>query len=480
MAKPRDNKWQIKLDKFYVGYSPAAHLNTSTSIGNSGHATEMVSVDVLTPDYITQGPSLTNLTGTLTELINYILDTPVSADATYGIGNLKLWKISSTTIASTGGFPYTITTPSTSGKSVAYLKGVLYYFFNTSASNSNIGTYNLNATFDDDWQTGLESATLIPVATKEDIMIFGHGRYVGVYFASGTPAINLKKLDFGTNYEVADICFHANQWIIAVNGGITGTNRNVSNIYTYAGGATTAILSDEASVGLQKVGFLYPLNGVIYVAYQDLTFDGGYNLGYLSGRKIEPLVHFTGGLPTYAQKTLYKNTILFLAGGLVYSAGAVIGELPFALSQLADGGLATCGALAAPFGVPMISSTDGASAFQLSKFSGITKTSSWKSIIMPIGSGRTLGMLDEVVVRTVTLGSVAGDAARCDLIIYANQSASTLSTLQITGAGKTRHLFKLSKSDLEDVKLYLNWANGSTTNACSIKDICLNGHYILR
>ena len=479
MAKS-DNKWQITLSSFYQGFSPAAHLNTSTSLGNAGHATEMVSADILTPDYITQGPALAALTngtqaGVVSELINYILDTPTASDTTYGIGNTKLFKISSTTVA-TGGtpsWPRTITN-ATAGKSIAYLKGVLYYFFNTS-TDSQIGTYDLNATFDDDWQTGLVKATLIPVATKEDILLFGHGRYVGTYFSS-TGIINKTKLDFGTNYEVADICFHANQWIIAVNGGVSGTNRNISNIYTYAGGATTALLSDEASVGLQKVGFLYPLNGVIYVAYQDLSFAGGYKIGYLSGRKIEPLVHFTGGLPTYAQKTLYKNTILFLAGGLVYSAGAVIGELPFALSQLADGGYATCGAISAPFGTPMIASTDGASAFQLAKFSGLTVTSSWKSIVMPIGSGRTLGMLDEVVVRTNVLGA----NARCDLIIYTNQSASTLSTLQITGTAKSRHLFKLSKTDLEDVKVYLNWANGNTTNDCRIKDICLLGHYVTR
>jgi len=473
------NKWQIKIDKFYQGYSPAAHLNTSTSIGNAGHATEMVSVDILTPDYITQGPELVALTlgtqaGAITELVHYILDTPPIADTTYGIGNTKLQRISSTAVTNAGGvFPHTITNGA-AGKSIAYLKGVVYYFFNTS-SDSQIGTYNLDTTFDDDWQTGLVKATLIPVATKEDILLFGHGRYVGTYFSS-TNTINKTKLDFGTNYEVADICFHANQWIIAVNGGITGTNRNTSNIYTYAGGATTAILSDEASVGLQKVGFLYPLNGVIYVAYQDLTFDGGYTLGYLSGRKIEPLVRFKGGLPTYAQKTLYKNTILFLAGGLVYSAGAVIGELPFALSQLADGGLATCGALAAPFGTPMIASTDGASAFQLAKFSGMTVTSSWKSTIIPIGSGRTFGHLTDVVVRTNSLGA----NARCDLIIYANQSASTLSTLSITGTAKTRHVFKLPKTNLEDVKIYLNWANGNATNDCRIKDITLIGNYITR
>ena len=329
-------------------------------------------------------------------------------------------------------------------------------------------------TFDHAWQTGLVKATLMPSATKEDILLFGHGRYVGTYFSS-TDTINKTKLDFGNNHEVADIAFHANQWLIAVNGGVSGA-RNYSQIYTYEGGATTALLSDEAAVGLQKIGFIFPDNGVIYVAYQDLTFTGGYKIGYLSGRRIEPLVHFKGSLPTYAQKTLYKNTILFLSSGLIYSAGAVIPELPFAISQLADGGYATCGALAAPFGTPFVASTDGDTNFRLAKFSGFTLASDWKSIVIPIGSGRILGHLDDIIVKTVILGA----NARCDMIVQYNQAGASSAAMSITGTGKTRHTFKLLKSNLEDVRIYLNWANGHASNDCKIKDIILNGHYITR
>ena len=477
MAK--DNKFSIKLSDFYQGFSPAAHLNTMTSIGNAGHCSEMTNADVLTPDYITQGPTLANLTngtqaGVVSELINYILDVAVATDTTYGIGNTKLFKITSATVASGGtpSFPVTIT-GGVAGKSVAYLKGKLYYFFNR-AADSAIGVYDLATTFDHSWQTGLVKATLMPNATKEDILIWGHGRYVGTYFSS-TETINKTKLDFGDNHEVADVCFHANQWLIAVNGGVSGA-RNYSQIYTYEGGATTALLSDEAAVGLQKIGFIFPDNGIIYVAYQDLTFTGGYKIGYLSGRKIEPLVHFKGSLPTYAQKTLYKNTILFLSSGLIYAAGAVIPELPFAISQLADGGYATCGALAAPFGTPIVASTDGSTNFRLAKFSGYDVACDWKSIVIPIGSGRTLGHIDEIIVKTVTLG----ENARCDMTIQYNQAGTSSSAMSITTTGKTRHLFKLSKNDLEDIRVYLDWAEGNATNDCKIKDILISGHYILR
>jgi hypothetical protein len=306
-------------------------------------------------------------------------------------------------------------------------------------------------------------------------MLFGHGRYVGTYFSS-TSTISKTKLDFGNNNEVVDICFNRNQWLIAVNSGITGTNRNSSQIYTYDGGATTAILSDEASIGLQKIGFLFPLSGVIYVAYQDLSFSGGYKIGYLNGSSITPLANFTGSLPTYAQKTLYKNTILFLSNGEIFSAGAVIPELPFSLSKHADGGYATCGALAAPFGTPMVASTDGATNFRLAKFSGNTVTSTWNSVIMPVGSGRKLGHLRDITVKTNSLGA----NARCDLTISYNQAGSASSALSITGTGKTRHFFQCPKTDIEDIRLDFNFANGNTTNLCKIKEVVLNGNFVKR
>jgi hypothetical protein len=472
------NGFKIELKNFYRGYAPLAHLSSLTELGNSGHASAMVNADVL-GEVLQQGPGLANLTngtqaGVVSELINYILDTPPATDTTYGIGNTKLFKISSTAVASGGtpSWPRTLT-GATAGKSIAYLKGVLYYFFNTS-TDSQIGNYDLASTFNDAWQTGLQKATLIPVATKEDIMLFGHGRYVGVYFSS-TASINLTRLDFGNNNEVADICFSGNQWLVAVNSGTTGTNRNYSQIYSYGAGADSALLSDEVAVGVQKIGWIYPVNGVIYVAYQDLTFSGGYKIGYINGRKIEPLVHFTGSLPTYAQKTLYKNTILFLSSGLVYSAGAIAGELPFAISQHADGGYATCGALASPFGTPMIASTESTN-YKLAKFSNYDVNSSWRSITIPTINGDMNGYIDKVIVRTNTLTS----GASADLQFEFNQGSSTSDAYTITTTGKRKHKFNVNQSDIEDFRVYIDYSDGSTTANCPIKEITIYGHFMER
>jgi hypothetical protein len=474
-----ENRFTIKLKNFYQGFAPLAHLNSLTEKGNEGNASAMINVDVL-GETLTQGPALANLTngtqaGSVSELINHILDVAVSDDATYGIGATKLFKISSTAVINTGGFPHTIT-DATDGESVAYLKGNLYYFYNK-ASGGNIGKYDLASTFDDDWgsttPTGAGSLqkAIHPSATKEDIMMFGNGRYVGVYFANENT-IDLDKLDFGNNTEVADIAFSSNQWLIAVNSGITGTNRNYSQIYSYDGSATSSLLSDEVAIGLQKIGFLFQIGGIVFVAYQDLSFTGGYKLGYITGRKIEPLVHFTGSLPNFAQKTLYKNTILFLSSGLVYSAGSIVGELPFALSQLADGGYATCGALAAPFGTPMIASTDGATNFKLAKFSGYDVTCSWRSVIIPLVEGIQNGFIDHITVRTSTLAS----GARCDLKLEVDDASTTTDAYQITTTGKRKHSFNINKA-CDNFRIFLDWSNGSASNACPIKEIQIEGHY---
>ena len=437
MPKPPENEFFIELKQTYLGQAPLAHLDTLTEIGKAGHYSSAQNVDIISkPGLLTQGPGLASLTngteaGVVSELINFIMDKATAADVTYGIGATKLFKISSTTVASGGtpSWPRTITN-ATDGSSVIDLRGNLYYFYNKS-SGGDIGKYDLASTFTDAWgsvvPTGaaaLQSA-IHPVAVKEDIMVFGNGRYLGTYIDTSTT-ISMTKLDFGTDSVVADVAFHANQWWIAVNAGVAGTNRTRSQIYLYDGSVTSSLLADEVAVGVRRIGFIFPDNGIVYVAYQDLSSSGGFAIGYVSGRRLIHLRSFTGALPTFAQKTLYKNTIAFISSGLIYSCGAVIGELPVQISQLADGGYTTIGALAAPFGTPMIASTQSTS-YKLAQFSGYDTACNWKSIIFPVVAGRRVGFIDEIIILTKALLA----SARCDLIVEANQAVTSGSTFQI-------------------------------------------------
>lgn len=480
----RDKKFSITLDKFHVGAAPFAHLDSLTEQGNGGHYSVAQNVDIISkPGVLTQGPGLANLTngtqaGAVTDLINFIQDIPAASDQTYAVSDTKLHRVSSTAVVNTGSFPHTITN-ATQGKSVIYFQGAEYYFFNT-ASAGNIGKYDLASTFDDDWGSTVPTGAAAlqkaehPVAVKQDLMVFGNGRYVGTYTAS-TNTLAPTKLDFGTNAEVADVAFDSNQWWLAVNYGVpTGTNRAMAEIYLWDAAALTSILTDETAVGLQRIGFILSLNGFIYVAYQDLSSTGGFAIGYISGRSLIPLRHFTGTLPTYAQKTVYKGMIGFVAGGLFYTVGAVAKELPVQISQHADAGYATAGGIAAPFGTLMIASTES-SSFRLAQFSGFDTACSWKSVIIPTIAGTMVGYIDKIIVLTRTLGA----SASCALTVEYDQAASSGSSKTITGTGKRRHVLKdFGVKAAEDIRIALSWSGGSASNDCAIRRIIVEGHYV--
>lgn len=484
MPKPAPGTFSIKLSAFNAGAAPLAHLDPLAQLGASGQFSAASNIDIISyPGLLTQGPGLSTLTngteaGAVTELINFIVDRPVSSGTTYGISATKLHQITATTVANAGSWPHTIT-GATAGSSVHYINGAVYYFFNK-ASGGDIGKYDLASTFVDNWGSTIPSGAAAlqnaphPVASKQDIVVFGNGRYLGTINLT-TTTLAPTKLDFGQDATVADVCFNANQWLIAVNQGTgVATDRQSASIYLYDASATTSLLSDEIAVGVQKIGFILPIEGIVYVAFQDVSSAGGFCIGYISGRQIKPLRYFTGTLPTFAQKSLYGNTIIFLSNGVVQTCGAVVETLPVQISPLASGGFTTCGALAAPFGTPMVSSTQSTS-FKLAKFSGFDVASTWRSLVIPITQGGLLGFIDRVTVLTNTLAS----GARCDLIIEGNQAAQSGATNQITTTGRRRHIFdRTGFTTLEDFRVFLNFANGSATNPVKIREILVEGHFV--
>ena len=482
---PKDNKWQITLGNFSDGFAPLAFSDSLSELGSAGNATAMSNADVL-DNKLKQGPGLADLTngsqaGVVDQLIQFIMDRATADDTTYALGTTKLFKLSSTTVTSGGSpsWPQTVTNM-TEGESLVLLKDNLYGFYNKSSGGDILKMPLSTETIDPDWgsttpATGaaaLEKAPH-PADKKEDIMLFGNGRYVGVYL-EGSDTLNTTKLDFGQDAEIGDVLFHAGQWYIAVNSGITGTNRTQGQIFLYDGSAIPTTLDDETGVGMQRIGFLHRINGNVFVAYEDVS-SAGFIIGVITGRSIQALARFTGSLPTFNQKTMYKNTLLFLADNLVYSAGSFVEALPFQLSQIAPGGDTSVGAIAAPFGTPLISSTDDATDYRLAKFSGLSTAATWESMVFPISEGKMLGMIDEIIVLTNTLGA----SARCDLTLGTDQDSTDSNTKQITTTGKRRHFFKtFGVNGIEDFKVKLDWSNGSATNNTEIRKIIIKGHFV--
>jgi hypothetical protein len=477
-----DLDFLIEFNGFAEGNAPLAHIDSQTFVGNRGQASDMKADVISKPGFLTQSPALSALTngtqaGAVSELIRFILDQPTASDTTFGIGTTKLFKMSSTAVASGGSpsWPQALTN-CTQGESVIRLKANLYAFFNK-ASGGEIAKMPLDTeTIDQTWGSVADAALQKaphPVAAKEDVMLFGNGRYVGVY-VEGLATLDTVKLDFGEGSEVADVVFNANMWWIAVNYG----EGKRSQIYMYDGSAISNILSDEAGVGEQEIGFLYVKDGIIYVCYKDLT-SSTFIIGRLNGRAIEPLRYFSGTLPDHRQKALYKNTIIFLSSTDVWSFGAVVNQLPLQISKLCDGGYATLGAVASPFGTPWVSSTDGATNFQLSKFSGYSLDSFFKSVLVNTTKGRLIGKIDTVIVTSKPLGA----DAKCTIELEGNQGADgyTSNTLTYTGTGKTREVFRtIIMKEVEDLRVIVDFAEGNATNDCPIRKIECLGTFVER
>lgn len=459
----KDNTFSIVLDKFYQGFSPLAFSNSLTEFGGGGSASVMQNIDCLS-DTLTQGPGLTSMTGTLTEAIQFIMDRAVSNNSTYAIGTASLYNLSSTAISNI----HTITN-CIEGESIQLLKSNLLYFYNT-ASDGRIGKYDFSS-YTDSWTTGLQVAPH-PSDKKEDIVVFGNGRYVGVYIAE-TNSMTPEKLDFGNDVEVADVLYNAGLWYLAVNSGVTGTNRAEGQIYLYDGAALINTLTDETGVGMMRIGFLYRINGIVYVAYQDLS-STGFIIGYINGKGISPLCRFTGTLPTFNKKTLYKNTILFLSDNLAYCAGAIVPQLPYQLSQITTSLYSNATAIAAPFGTPLIASNNGAT-YVISKFSEYSVSSIWKSIVIPLSAGKMKGKITDITVLTNTLGA----GASCSLTIEYDQASGTSTAKTITTTGKRRHfLTNFGVNGLEDARICLDFSGGSITNPVQIRKIVVSGVYV--
>lgn len=473
-----DTDFQIEFEGFNEGSAPLAYLDSKTFVGNKGQASTMKADVISNPGFLSQSPALADLTngtqaGVVDQLIRYILDKPTATDTTFAIGTTKLFKLSSTAVSSGGSpsWPQALTS-ATSGESVVRLKANVYAFFNKASGGEiakmPIATEVIDQTWGSVTNAALESAPH-PVAVKEDIMVFGNGRYVGVY-VEGTPALDVQKLDFGEGSEVVDVVFNANVWWIAVNYG----EGKRGQVYLYDGSAISSILSDEAGVGDQKIGFLYVLNGIIYVAYDDSSSDG-YTLGWLKGRQIKPLRYFAGSLPNHRQKALYKNTIIFASSTNIMSGGAPIEQLPVQVSTLADGGHATIGGIASPFGTPMVASTDGGSNHRLAKFSGYSTDSNWKSVFIDLTKGKNLGKIHTLIVMTKALVG----SARADLTLEGNQGAVSSSAFEVSTADQTRHVFKaIDLKAVEDFRLAISYANGDATNACPIRKVIVLGKFI--
>lgn len=479
-------KWSIAINDFLGGFAPSWYnAGTYPSYGNKNHAADMTNIDITAPGFLTQGPGLANLTdgtqaGAVTTLINSILDEAVAADVTYAIGGARLQKISSTAVTNAGGvFPHTIDKAAVTdedGEDVVAYQGNLYYSYNHSGTAGDIGKYDLNVTFDDDWGSTVPSgfAALqggVPhqmIVGGNDVMYFANGRYVGSY--DGTTLLPLA-LDLPVGTVVQSLAWNTDRlWIVANRPSLTGSNKNTASIYLWDG--TTN--SWEAEIRLMgTAGGCHVKNGVLFLFYQDISSTGGYKLAYVSGGSVTDLANYPGSLPEYGQMTDYKDFILWVSSGLVYAFGSGDKELPVRLFQLADGGYTTVGALACPFGTPMVASTESTN-YKLAKFSGYDTACTYKTLMFDVTGETGLSRLGTIVWNFEQLATGASMAWS----LVSNNGRTVYSdTISYTKLGAaTSCVYELNGLLAENFRIQMDFSSGSASNPVKVKNVKVFGN----
>jgi len=480
--------WRIKISSPFVGLAPGWWENSYPSFGNRSHSGRMTNCDILDPSKITQGKLFVNLTagtqaGAVTTLIKRVLDFPSSSGVGWAIGGAKLYKFSNTAVTNAGAYPHTIdkgAVTAEDGEDMVVNGDYLYYFYNHSGSAGDIGRLTISTdTFDDDFgstipATGAAALVNAPHAAikgLDGIIYFTNGRYVGTYDETN-DVLDTQALDLYADAVAVDLVWEKNiLWIAYNRPNISGSNNNEGVIIAWD---TVSSTFQEPIIEVGgKVGALVLKNGLVYCFYQDVASSQG-KLGRIRGDMIEELRSFNGSLPSPGQAIKYKNMIAWLSDALLYLWGAVDVENPITLSNHATLLNATGGGLAVPFGNIIAGSTAGAN-YSLAKLGSSYATDCQNKTKM-------FDVFTSTIDKVTVIFEPTAANARVDVKLEYNQvSSKTLGTITHTNqAGKTRVVFEPKLANVEDFRIFLDWANANATNPLSVRSIIVEGHYVFK
>ena len=487
---PKDKDFEIKIGgrNGFGGYAPSYYENTYSYYGNPNQLNSAVSIDLIDPNVLTQGPGVTDLTGGSqagelgSELIVSILRNATSSNVSYACSNDKIFKISATAV-SNGTFPLTLNagTANVATHMIEY-NGVVYIFWNDTGVDGDIAKLTLPSTLDCDWgsttpATGaaqLEDAPHYGIVGGDNAMYVTNSQYVAKY-KSSTDVLTVQGLDFWSDAETVSLTWNWNRVIIALNRpNVTGSNFNLSGIYRW-NGISPSFEGDPIEVN-GEIGALYTKNGTTYVWWKDSINDGGCNFGLIDGTKLVPITRYAGTLPNQAQVGEYDGFIGWISNNILMLWGAKDTKTPVKLFPYMVGKYATIGTWAAPFGTPLISS-NASTNYSLAKASGYTVTSSFNTIAYDVSGANYRGVIDTIQVAFETLST----GATVDFTLYYDDAASNKSLTQITySATDATTIRKILTTPIEvnNFQLKGNFANGSATNNVAIRGILIKGHYI--
>lgn len=486
-------KWSIELTNLGLGgFAPAFWESSYPQYGNKNMAGDMQNCNLFDPAVLTQGFGLSTLTngdqtGAITTLVRSILRVPHSSDVAYAVGGDKVYKFSSTAVVNSGGkFPHTITVPLYSGivaDDIIHAISRIYYVWhgvkNGTTNEADFGMYDTNAdVFDDDWGSSLppDTNTLNYPTSPHQLCLGGNGH---VYISDGSYVddfdgsnLILGALDIAQTDQIQSIKWYRNRLYILSNspGITTASNKNWMRIYVWDGNSDSW---EEQPVDMPGVGgALYELNGILYVFYQDVSSTGGYKLAYLDGTQLIDVANFTGSLPAYYQVSDLNGFLVWVSSGEIWAWGSNSNKLPDRLFQLADGGYSSVGGIAAPFGSLLIGSNQTTS-YKLAKLTGYDTACTWYSLLYDVTGNGKRSVIDKVQFLFDKLAT----GARCDWTIKDNAGTSLATgTISYSGDGAVTYKEVTPLCDAHNLRIELNWANGSATNPVAFRGIKIYGH----
>ncbi len=458
-------KWKIELNNLGSGgFAPAYFANSYSSVGNSNQANAMVSIDMTDPNLIKQGPGLANLDGSHnpTGTIKGIMHNVASADKVYAISATKIYDITPTTLTEKSP-----DTAITGGEDITLMGSKLYFSHDTDIGIADNGWTNVNQ----DWWTTVAGGSALTSGKVHQLLVAGtigvltclNGSVVASY-DSVNGAVDVAFDTKDSDIELISQVWNLNRFWFAGNKP-NASGRNEGSIFIWDGNST----SWENRVTIDgKIGTLFVKNGITFVIYIKNLSDTVCTLGYVDGSRIVDLVNYSGSLPSWYQVCEYKDFIIWASGTdlMAYGGGDLkVGTRLFKLGTCGAGGLAN------PFGTPIT-----AASAKLYKLSGYTKTSSWYSLLFDITGNFRKSMISKIKFNFNKLET----GARVDLTLKNNAGTSIRTkTISFTDNGAVTTFDWAPAIDTENFQLQLNYANGSTSKTVAIRNIKVEGYYII-
>lgn len=474
------NSWEIDISEFWRGQISNPRGEFVRSKGFPGDMSSTMSINLLSPDYVTAGKKATALTngtqaGVVTTLIRGILKGTISGTI-YGVGGAKLYKFSGSVVTSDATWPHTIDKAAVTaedGEDVVVYQGNLYYSYNHSGTAGDIGKYDLSATFDDDWGSTVPSgfAALqggVPhqmIVGGNDVMYITNGRYIASY--DGTTFLPTA-LDLPTGSVVQSILWTQDRLWIFARGQLT----KASSVYVWDGTTQTWLM--EIPV-LGQIGGGILLHGQIFFTYLGAS-TGTTQLARVNGETIETIKdtdNASGPAPYYSISTYYDHIIFNIFSSSIIAIGPFNGTIPTRMFYMGKSTHNSVGGLVGGVATKVMVASNATTNYDLAVLDNYSTDGYFYTTLFDITGRGKHSYIDAVRFNYYSMGT--GDSLYWilyngeDEILYSDTVSHAKAIASPSLCGGTSTLYNLGGKVADDFYLYVSFNGADAVQLRNIK-----------